>query len=394
MTKLVGLVISFAVLFMPLCSVAMAKSQLVIHWDGIRIRTEEADFVKVRSPSQFAGSPIVDCVFNAMKTKCWKLKRTKKSGESYGHNLKFVQPVAVLPNFERIEPTAEQISEAYQQAGNAAFVSSLKQFELRKIPQQAIDSAPDDVAIIGQDSQDWTFSATSETLGGEYALGVWKFLIGKLPKRDCVGGEVCNVVTRATRNGNEAIARCDIENSKFGLGIPHSCETVAFIRNGIWFVYSYAGPQQCDGCGAGAGTECMLESSLPLSHIASAVIDALQVGRTNIALKPLTESAESIKLVGRNIGTPSKFYAGYYDRSYATYTISRSGSDSNQVTIFGLFNLLISVEQSGKGKDYRDIGNGKDQSDLDWFQNQILDVIKNGLAKKLKVKLSCDSMAL
>lgn len=64
------------------------------------------------------------------------------------------------------------------------------------------------------------------------------------------------------------------------------------------------------------------------------------------------------------------------------------------MTINGTFNLLISVEQSSKGIDYRDIGNGRDASDMDWFQKQVLETIKGGLSQKLKVKLNCDQTAL
>jgi hypothetical protein len=51
--------------------------------------------------------------------------------------------------------------------------------------------------------------------------------------------------------------------------------------------------------------------------------------------------------------------------------------------------LLISVEPSDRGKDYREIGNGTDETDLLWFQNQVLNIIKHDVAEKVGTKVGC-----
>lgn len=390
MIKLALLALSLALL----CSQVAAKEYVTVEWNGIRIRTQDRPTTIVRSTRQYSKFPIVDCAFRRMKTKCWKLRqaRIESNGERelYGHNLKFVRPIAILPSFSLEENEGQGFD--YEKAYDSTYLSSLRQFEFRKFSAKNLDGILDDGAITGGETEDFTFSVLNQTIGGDYALDIWRSLVGKLPKRECAGTDGCAVVTKAVKNGGEAIARCSVQNSALGIGIPYNCETVAFANKGTWLLYSYGGPAQCGECGAGGGARCTFESKLALKDIAALLVDALQKGRTNITLKSFEETKDSIQLLGQNIGTPSKFFAGYYDRSYAAYTVSRFEDDIT--TISGLFNLLISVEQSDKGVDYRDFGNGKARSDLEWFQNQVLGVIKSTLSQKLNTELRCKVMPL
>src|SRR5438552_3946878 len=83
--------------------------RLTIEWDGGTIRFEHnqmllehgATFVPERKGPQPSKSPVVDCYFAEMKTKCWKLKHARRSKSfveaDYGDDLLFVKPIAVLP---------------------------------------------------------------------------------------------------------------------------------------------------------------------------------------------------------------------------------------------------------------------------------------------------------
>jgi hypothetical protein len=84
----------------------------------------------------------------------------------------------------------------------------------------------------------------------------------------------------------------------------------------------------------------------------------------------------------------SRFVSGYYDKSYASYKVSKGADD---IEVSGLFNLLISAEPSPNGVDYRDIGKGASgQSDLDWFQAQVIDILKKGLSENGKREVECE----
>ncbi len=336
----------------------------------------------------------VDCGFMGMKTDCWNTRKrvvSKKYTEPYGKNLKFVKPVAIFP----MPVKADEASEDPQWflPGKESLISKLKPFSFPKLSEGDKLKILNDGPLLGTEFEAHAFAQVSETMGGNYVLDIWKSLLGKKPTRECLADDYCAIVVDGSFADRDALVYCQIMNSKIGLGIPFNCETVAYKYKAQdqWFVRSYDGPEQCDGCGAAEGASCSLPTQATIETVADILVKALKAGRTNIQLTQLKKSKHSIELIGQNEGTVSKFYANYYDKSYASYSVSRSEDDQTQVQISGLFNLLISVSPTAGGKNYREIGSGKGASDPDivWFQGEVLDIVKKDVASKLGVKADC-----
>ena len=89
-----------------------APSGLTIEWEGGSIHYRQlAEYRKVPfwHGDQPSNAHLVACDFLDRKTKCWQLYSMKKD-EPYGKNLKFVKPIAVLPEDSVGAPGAIQNS--------------------------------------------------------------------------------------------------------------------------------------------------------------------------------------------------------------------------------------------------------------------------------------------
>ena len=374
---------------------------LTVNWQGNSIVYPRASF----DGSEWIDSsakkfPIIDCAFRGSKTRCWKIRSRKGESEPYGKNLKFVEPIAVLPLLaDQVNPVFEASETPdYFAPGKEKLVSKLEPFDFSTFHLPSYDKVTDDGPLIGQDTESTTFSAVSKTIGGTYALQTWKSLVGKLPKRECLADDYCVVVLDGSLPQRDIIAYCRVMNSTKSIGIPFNCEVVAYKRRDSeeWFLYSYNSPEQCDGCGAVAGSSCSFPTKVPLEKVAEVLIQSLKDGRTNIELKPYKKSADEISLIGQNEGTPSKFFQNYYDKSFANYAVSYVGETKSEVAISGLFNLLISVEPVAGGKSFREIGSKKGSSDSDivWFQGEVLAILKKDISKQFGVTATCEVLPL
>ncbi|MBR0799071.1 hypothetical protein JQ615_27155 [Bradyrhizobium jicamae] len=384
----------------------LAKEQggLTIEWDGGTINFPKARISLPERDDQAsppAKRPTVDCSMIDMRVACWKLRAEKKSKdgpEPYGTNLRFVQPIAIIPVPDRqqawTDAQREKFNDWSERARNPKYVARLPAFKMDELTQAELEDAPNQNPLLGPDSEAHLYAAASSALGGPYALSLWQSLLNRRPTRECLQtGQYCSVVVKGSIDDREAMAYCAIQNSSIGAGIPFNCEIVAYKYRDRdpWYVLSYDGPRQCDGCGAAAGASCTLDTKLPLEKIVASFVAAMKDGRTNLQLNELKKTASKITLVGRNEATVSKFYAGYYDKSYASYVVESNDDDGRRyVTIEGLFNLLISVAPSSQGKDYREFGRGKGDADLEWFQGQVLDIVRKDLAAQLGTKVECD----
>lgn len=407
-------------------SVAQASSHtLIVEWDGSHIKFENHAMMLYHGPVEIEPRArkapdrknlVVDCVFEDQRTKCWKVKSVAtKEWVPYGIDLEYVRPIAILPEFfaeaenattkgeftssppNDLDSADTEIDDWSERAKNKDYVSSLPEFVIRPLDESEVSQLTERYEILGTATESQTFSIATETIGGEYALGLWKGQIGKRPQRICDEvGDYCAVVLPAKYDHKAAIAYCAIMNSAIGLGTPFYCNVVAYKQGQRWWIFSYGSPEQCDGCGAGGGASCSFFTAVGKEKVVLAVVAALKDGRTNIELKSISESADgTITLAGRNVAVPSKFYSGYYDKSYAVYKVSSSPSKGGAVyTVDGLFNLLISVEPSKKGIDYREIGKSSEDDDLFWFQEQVHDVLRTGLKRTLSVEPSCETISL
>jgi hypothetical protein len=392
----------FTVVIFGIAEAAPSKAQpppLKIFWEGGSITFQHPKMFLLHGPTDVpmwvnpANSaqkpPLVDCAFLDMKAKCWRTKPAKKD-DVYGVGLKFKNPIAVLPEHSlKSEAEESEADDWGERAKNAGYLARRPPFTLEVLSEASIAAVTEVHSTLGNAGESHAFSPVDETVGGDYALNLWRTLVGKAPTRNCfTESDFCSVVVRAEHGDREAIAYCAIMNTEIGLGLPFNCSVVAFNGGAKWFVFSYDSPEQCDGCGAGSGVSCSVKGDDTIDQIASLLISAVKAGRTNLELKPIKRTSDGLTLLGKNTATNSRFVSGYYDKSYASYTVSK-GADGIEVS--GLFNLLISAEPSPNGVDYRDIGKGASgQSDLDWFQAQVIDILKKGLSENGKRQVECE----
>ena len=390
--------LALTLLSFGIAEAAPSKAQplsLKILWEGGSITFQHPKMFLLHGPTDVSTwvnpansakkPPLIDCAFLDMKTKCWKIKPATKY-DVYGVGLKFKNPIAVLPRHSLEEPVVDDWAERLKSPG---YLARRPPFALEVLSEASVAAITEVHDTLGNAGESHAFSPVDETIGGDYALNLWRSFIGKAPARNCfAGGDFCSVIVPAEYGDRDAIAYCAIMNTEIGLGLPFNCSVVAFNGDTKWFVFSYDSPEQCEGCGAGSGASCSVKGDDTIDQIASLLVSAVKAGRTNLDLKPIKRTSDGLTLAGKNTATNSKFVSGYYDKSYATYTITK-GADG--ISVDGLFNLLISAEPSPNGVDYRDIGKGASgQSDLDWFQAQVIDILKKGLSENGKREVECE----
>jgi hypothetical protein len=337
--------------------------------------------IRKTNDSRVIGKSQLDCAIGNARTRCWKLREQRKN-EQYGKNLLFVRPIAIIPQINAAAATESQK------------VSKLPAFEFKSVPKDKLAGLLNKSQVLGQDTEAHAFTEVETTIGGVEALALWRQLLGRKPTNQECDEDYCAVVVSASRRGDEAIAYCLINGSKkLGLAIPFNCQVVAFKRQKLWYIYSYDGPEGCDGCGAAEGASCAFTTSASIDKIEEEFISAMKIGKTNITLIEDRRAKGVIVLAGKNVATNSKFFSGYYDNSFAKYSISESKDGNHRsINIDGLCNLLISAEPVSGGNDYHEIGHAKNSdgmSDVEWFQNQVLTIVKDRVVKKFDPNPDC-----
>jgi hypothetical protein len=371
---------------------AADRKKLTIIWDGTNIQVADNNAREViREFPKREPAAVLDCELLDMKKTCIQLYPQKRA-EPYGTNLHFVRPIAILPEYYSAEDREKEAAAESQTAvPTARGAKPQKPFELSHLTTLQIAQVVNIYAILGQESQAHAFAIVSKVQDGEYALHLWKSLVGKFPDRTCdQADDYCSVVVNAKRDGNDALAYCTIANSRVGLGYPFNCSAVAFKKATDWYIYSLNGPEQCDGCGATSGASCDIETELSPAEVEPLFLKAMKLGKTNIDLVEISKNSDSIDLAGKKIATDSKFYAGYYEKSSANYQIySTSNGDPDPearrkfIVVAGIFVMLISAEPSKSAQDYREIG------EIKWFQDQVLKIIKEQVGDKISKYVSC-----
>lgn len=404
----------------------LIRGQIIIRWDEteLLVTNEAAHLQEHDSPAmnRFA-SFAEECAFLDKKATCVSFKTTRSlEWENYGVDLYFLRPIAIIPitwsevkkREERDAANAEEDPEDSwsEKARNPEYVKKLRDYEVPEPTEASLSDMVETYGDLGwESSQEDVFARADEAIGGLAALKTWKGLLGRAPKRLCLSDlDYCSVVVSATYGGFEALAYCEVMNSPIGLGLPFKCQTVAYLREGNWYVRSFSGPEQTEG-GAVSGAYCTFVTDKTNDEMAALLAKALKDGITNIELKPIKQPNGDVILSGKKIAVDSRIYQGYYEKAFAVYTISRDLSAEDDVvktSISGLFNLLISAEPSQNAALYRDFGlattvdlttslipnrqEADDQSyesDLQWFQSVVLDVINNGMGPELAGKGNC-----
>ncbi|MEH2492470.1 hypothetical protein [Bradyrhizobium sp. AZCC 2230] len=390
------LLLLFSILFLvPYVVRADSTWPLKVDWEGQTILFAHNQIslefgpedVPIWRDQSAKGLQKIDCYFADMKAACFKLTGRPKRDYDYGDGLAFVRPIAVLSYFYGPgEPNWDKVR-------NTKYLASRKPFAPRILSSKERTELPEHTVVLGHESQSHVFAPADQAIGGMDALEFWKEQVGKRPNRQCLEvQDFCSVVVHGDRKGSEAYAYCSIMNSPIGLGFPFNCNVVAYEEKGGWYVLSYDTPQIREG-GAAFGADCEFETKMSLDDVLANFQSIMKNGITNIDLKEFSRKKQEVSVAGKNLATPSKFFAGYYDNAYAVYTVKVAEADpyhKRSVSIGGLFNLLISVEPSDRSKDYRDIGDGNSDSDLEWFQNQVLAIIKHDLGQKLRLKMTCE----
>lgn len=400
--KLAGILF---VCFWSLTSVANAsdksKHSIEVEFDGARLVMQAFSDVRVRTDYSTANKRLFPCSFVDQRLECFSVGKTRKE-QPYGYTFRFARPIAIV--FGGVSApidNADSEGESWHaKASDPKYVATLKDFQFRPSTAEEIADAPNGSEALGMDGEDHIFSKVSATQGGAIALEMWQGLLNKRPTRECIQSEdYCSIILRAKWNSASGLARCYIVNAPIGLGLPFNCQMVAIKIKDDWHVLSFNGPAQCEGCGAAAGATCVFEKSsdFDASLLADKVVSVFQAARTNIKLEITKRTNGSIVLSGRNKATPSKFYAGYFDKSFAIYTISKSEFPSDdeakpekRLMIEGLFNLLVSSTRSQDDIKYREIGGGRNINDLVWFQKQVMQILERQVIRPLGLNASCD----
>ncbi|TAZ53244.1 hypothetical protein [Rhizobium ruizarguesonis] len=380
------------------------RENLIVFWQGSRIQLEyhqfdfgewsSKDVTRLAKNKSTTGCPV-----GSYRTECYKIARNPPNDRGPGSEYIFTRPIAVFPqrpvdwdspidvfleNVHRFFTQEEKKDalrfEAYKDGGlDQAEIAKLPPYNTPRFSEQEI-SRLSRRAEIGRLNEHLVFSKASFTLGGDYALSIWKKMLGKLPSRTCAPDDDCTVVVNATADGDPAFAHCRILNTPVGLGLPFNCSLLAYNKHGDWYVYAYAGPEICE-CGGGAGASCSVETTQSLESVSDLVRDSLLKGKTNINTSVWKKSTSRIAFAGKNIAVSSKFYRGYFDKSYAAYQVERREGDAHVIEVSGLFNLLISASPTLDGNEYREFGSANDMSPIVWFQGQVLNIIKTALSK-------------
>jgi hypothetical protein len=407
-----GLAILLAVLCLTEADCAATRSVIKVEWEGLHIAQADLnakEMVRDSVEGWVTGKPQIDCSFvnsqwsRDMKTTCWQLNKTPdKEWYPYGTNLRFVHPIAIIPELIDVNIKSDQVHVDWgEKAKDISYVRTLSEFHVKELTPAQLDQTSN-LYGLGDLSESHAFTPVEMTIGGEYALGLWRNLVGKLPSHDCYEGTArCAVVLNSKRAGEEALAYCAIINSPLGLGDPFSCATVAFVRSGKWYVYSYDSPAQSVPRGGFEETGCTIATDKSLDEIAPIFLSAMRNGKTNIDLREIKRTNDSITYGGKNLATDSKFYKGYFERSSAYYTISKIGGSNGTsafdllgggpgVKIDGFFNMLISADPSKNSVDYREIRD----SDIEWFQNQVFNIIKENVGNKISRQVVCVGVGL
>src|SRR5690349_17202983 len=94
-----------------------SSRQIVVRWenDWIKLSDLHSD-VRLWRPVRPTSKSKVDCVFLVAKTDCIRISRKRKGGDPYGIDMRFVTPIAVLPNKPN-ESTEDPDKEAVDERG-------------------------------------------------------------------------------------------------------------------------------------------------------------------------------------------------------------------------------------------------------------------------------------
>jgi hypothetical protein len=364
---------------------------MVVTLDGTNIvmtdKTKLKPVRKVRKVFEL-NKPVVDCQLDEARTKCWELRKAKKT-EPYGVNLRFVNPIPVLPHVGGDEQETEV------KPKTSSTISKLPEFEFPSWPvgKKVFGTSPEvfsnkDQSLYFEHSEH-IYAPVDKTLGGIPTLEFWRGLVGKRPTRECFeAGDFCSIVLPAKRDGQEALAYCPIANTSTGLGLPYSCIFVAFVESGRWFIRALDGPKDWDG-GGPVGLECTFHSSKSLAEISQFLLNVLKSEKTNIELSEHKRTDNSVSYSGKKIAADSQFFKGYFEKASAHFTISGPGSSSwDGFSISGVFVLVVSASRSVVDTDYREIG------EINWFQDQVMKIIQDKVAKKVGYSVGCENSGL
>ena len=371
-----------------------AETGFDVDWQGHKIHFRDAEMNLFHGQTEVAvatlinrpSKPTIPCFFSNMKTTCRVLRKAKKD-EPYGSNLEFEKPIAILPKVNQSVDLPDKLTLAY--------IRSLPDVVILPLSMNEKQEMANTQNLLGYATESHAYTPVDKTIGGDVAISTWQDLKQFKPNKDCLVDDFCTVVLPAQWGKSEAIAQCEIMNSKIGLGLPFNCNIVA-VKREQWYVFSYDSPVQCDGCGAAEGASCYFETNISLENFVNAFQKAMKNGMTSIDMKIIKQSKQSgITLAGRNEATESKFFAGYFDRSYAIYNVTETAAEDGRprtINLSGIFNLLISSEPTVNSVNYREFGTDKrgDTTNLEWFQERVLDIVKNSMSKQVPGKVDCE----
>jgi hypothetical protein len=304
---------------------------------------------------------IVDCTLDTISTKCWKYRVSPKKNDSGpGADLQYVKPFPVVPFLSR-------------------------EFKHKYDPDAvSMKRALSHWIWIGSDTDQTGYVPVENAFKGAEVIALWKALINITPAKVCD----CSVVLAGKVKGEDAIAYCHFDSDKNGDGLPSECWIIAYMKKGIWNVYSYTGAEQCSGCGAADDDSCTIFTDATPDKVADVMKAALRNGITHIDLKQVankTNKEESeITLQGKNEIVDSKWERGHFEKARARYVISRHAGE-NFVIVSGLYYLLVSVEPIEASQNWHDV------QDLKFFHERILNIIKGEVGSKLSKSVSCQA---
>jgi hypothetical protein len=371
----------------------LGTAKLEVFWEGTRITFQKKLKRFVRRDGPDAHRVFVDCVFLSLKTRCFRSGPMVKN-RGYGTNLKYASPIASpIPILDYLkEAESRDFDNEWHLA--AKHMSTLAVLTPRSYSAEGLRNVPEVHAKIGIVTEDTAYFEVSDVIGGTEAVAGWKSLIGRLPQRqECDNVFPCSVVLSGRLGNWEVIAYCSIMKSNVGVGTPYNCSVPVIVSGDKVYVLSYAGPEQCE-CGAVAGASCSAVSEINLEEAVATFVAEMKVAKTNIDMVAIKRSDDEYTLSGRHVGRNSNFFLNYFEKAYAYYKIS-VGKDGRtgkrNITVEGLYNLLISAEPSPDSKDYRDFGSPRPgESYLAWFQEQILDIIRKRVMSKIGGHVDCD----
>ena len=381
---------------------------LKIEWQGDVITFSDSDpFLEYgrvhidKWSDKKKGRREIDCLYASFKTKCFYSGIRKGKYDPYGVDLLYSHPIAIFletANFDKIQMIQREIT--YNDVKDKKFIKSLAKYKVIIPSDDVINTSPDKYEALGTNTESHVYAPVDMAIGGVEYLEAWRSLIGKMPKKYCTDFyDSCSVVVNSSWGGKTAISYCLIFNSSVGIGIPFLCSVVAFEEDSHWWILSYNSPELSGGKGAAGGAACNLRTNKSLNEIKAMVIHNVKESKMNIDLKTDKEDATHVDLSGKNTAIDSRFFQGYYEKSFATFSIyfePEEGGAYNDVMISGFFNLDVSAEPSKNGIDYHDVSSVQkdgEESDEEWFQRQVSLIIKDFLRKEDK-DVSCDSSRL